>query len=45
MFRIFDAVDLYAALDPYTSMKPVVTNPKVGFAQLVDELSTGTRSE
>lgn len=37
-FRIFDCVDLYAALEPYSSMKPVVTNPKVSFAQLVEEL-------
>ena len=39
-FRIFDAVDLYAALEPYTSMKPVVANPYVSFAQLAQELST-----
>ena len=39
-FRIFDAVDLYAALEPYTSMKPVVTRPQLTFKQLVDELLT-----
>lgn len=39
VFRIFDAVDLYAALDPYTAMRPVVVNPSIGFAALVDELS------
>lgn len=38
-FRIFDAVDLYAALEPYTSMKPVVTKPSTTFAQLVEELA------
>jgi type I restriction enzyme R subunit len=38
VFRIFDAVDLYSALEPYTSMKPVVANPKIAFAALVDEL-------
>ncbi|HEX7481626.1 MAG TPA: type I restriction-modification system endonuclease [Polyangiales bacterium] len=38
VFRIFDAVDLYSALQPFTSMKPVVPNAKVGFAQLVGEL-------
>lgn len=38
-FRIFDAVDLYKALEPYTSMKPVVTNPSITFIQLVKELS------
>jgi type I restriction enzyme R subunit len=39
-FRIFDAVDLYAALEPVTAMKPVVTNPSVTFEQLVGELGT-----
>lgn len=38
-FRIFDAVDLYAALEPYTAMKPVVTNPLISFEQLVREVS------
>lgn len=37
-FRIFDAVDLYAALEPYTAMSPVVTNPNVTFAQLAQEV-------
>ncbi len=37
-FRIFDAVDLYAALEPFTSMKPVVANPSFTFAQLAEEL-------
>jgi type I restriction enzyme R subunit len=39
LFRIFDAVDLYAALEPHSSMKPVVPDPKITFAQLVTELS------
>lgn len=39
-FRIYDAVDLYAALEPYTAMKPVVTRPNITFEQLVDELLT-----
>lgn len=38
-FRIFDAVDIYSALGPYTSMKPVVANPSITFIQLVKELS------
>ncbi|MDH5671160.1 MAG: type I restriction-modification system endonuclease [Myxococcales bacterium] len=38
VFRIFDAVDLYSALDAYTAMKPVVVNPTIGFAALIDEL-------
>lgn len=38
VFRIFDAVDLYAALEPFTSMKPVVVNPVFTFTQLAEEL-------
>ncbi len=37
-FRIFDAVRLYEALEPFSSMKPVVTRPKIPFAQLAQEL-------
>lgn len=37
-FRIFDAVDLYAALEGYSTMKPVVQNPSVTFTQLLNEL-------
>jgi type I restriction enzyme, R subunit len=39
-FRIYDAVDLYAALEPFTSMKPVAANPTFTFAQLLDEVLT-----
>jgi type I restriction enzyme R subunit len=42
MFRIFDCVNLYAALEPYSSMKPVVVNPTITFKQLIKELSTVT---
>jgi type I restriction enzyme, R subunit len=38
LFKIFDAVDLYSALEPYSTMKPVVVNPKITFVQLVEEL-------
>ncbi|MBS0366350.1 MAG: type I restriction-modification system endonuclease [Proteobacteria bacterium] len=38
VFRIFDAVDLYAGLEPVNSMKPVVQNPAIGFAQLAKEI-------
>jgi type I restriction enzyme R subunit len=41
-FMVYDAVDLYSALEPYTSMKPVVTQPNITFGQLVTELSTVT---
>lgn len=37
-FRIYDAVDLYAALEPFSSMKPVVVNPYFTVADLVKEL-------
>ena len=43
-FMIYDAVDLYAALEPYTSMKPVVTRPDILFKQLVHELSYLSKS-
>jgi type I restriction enzyme R subunit len=39
-FRIYDAVDLYAALEDYTTMKPVVKRPNLSFVQLVEELTT-----
>ncbi|WP_375761203.1 type I restriction-modification system endonuclease [Corallococcus exercitus] len=38
VFRIFDAVDLYAALERFTSMKPVVVNPSFTFVQLAQEV-------
>lgn len=38
-FRIFDFVDIYSALAPFTDMKPVVQNVSVTFQQLVRELS------
>lgn len=37
-FEIYDAVGVYEALLPVTSMKPVVVNPKTTFAQLIDGL-------
>ncbi|KUO59703.1 MAG: type I restriction endonuclease subunit R [Gracilibacter sp. BRH_c7a] len=37
-FNIYDPVGLYEALKPVTNMKPVVANPSVDFATLVDEL-------
>ena len=37
-FRIFDAVDLYAALEDHTTMKPVVVRPAFSFAQLAEEI-------
>lgn len=37
-FEIFDAVGVYEALEPVSSMKPVVVNPTVTFEQLIDGL-------
>nr|WP_287411912.1 type I restriction-modification system endonuclease [Pseudodesulfovibrio sp.] len=37
-FRIFDAVDLYSALQSYSDMKPVVSNVKTSFGELLHEL-------
>jgi type I restriction enzyme R subunit len=44
-FRIFDAVDLYAAVKDVTDMKPVVVNPFVTFEQLVKELIDSKEEE
>ncbi|WP_166831858.1 type I restriction-modification system endonuclease [Thalassoroseus pseudoceratinae] len=41
-FRIFDAVNLYEALQEVSDMKPVVTRVSVSFEQLVQELQTVT---
>ena len=41
-FRIFDAVGLYKAIENFSTMKPVVVNPKISFGQLVDELEAVT---
>ncbi|MBN2161650.1 MAG: type I restriction-modification system endonuclease [Pontiellaceae bacterium] len=37
-FKIYDPVDLYAALDEVSTMKPLVKNPNISLEQLVDEL-------
>lgn len=38
-FRIFDAVDLYAALHDYSDMKPVVSDAQTTFATLLEGLT------
>lgn len=38
-FEIYDAVGVYEALEPVSSMKPVAVNPKVTFDELIDSLS------
>ncbi|MEO1353446.1 MAG: type I restriction-modification enzyme R subunit C-terminal domain-containing protein, partial [Cyanobacteria bacterium J06635_15] len=42
VFRIFDAVGLYRAIENFSTMKPVVVSPKISFSQLVDELEAVT---
>lgn len=42
---MFDAVDLYAALEPYSAMKPVVVQPNIRFAQLSQELAAAPTAE
>lgn len=39
-FRIYDAVDLYKALQSYSDMRPVVVRPDIPFAQLAQEILT-----
>ena len=38
VFRIFDAVRIYEALQDYTQMKPVTVDPKASFIDLAEEL-------
>jgi type I restriction enzyme R subunit len=45
VFRIFDAVRLYEALQDYTEMQPVVQNPRITFSQLVGELQAVKNGE
>jgi type I restriction enzyme, R subunit len=39
-FRVFDAVQIYEALQDITAMQPVVVNPSLSFSQLIAELAT-----
>jgi type I restriction enzyme, R subunit len=39
VFRIYDPVDIYAALQDVNTMKPLVTDPNITLEQLVDELT------
>jgi type I restriction enzyme, R subunit len=45
VFRIFDAVDLYSALEAVSTMKPVVSDPRVSFAQIIEELGRASADE
>jgi type I restriction enzyme R subunit len=42
VFKIYDPVDLYAALQEVNTMKPLVKNPNVTMEQLLDELNNPT---
>lgn len=39
-FRVFDAVQIFEALQGMTAMQPVVVNPSIGFTQLAEELAS-----
>jgi type I restriction enzyme R subunit len=39
VFKIYDPVDLYAALQAVNTMQPLVKDPKVTLEQLLDELN------
>ena len=39
VFRIYDPVDLFAALEDVNTMKPLVKDPNIKLEQLVDELT------
>jgi type I restriction enzyme R subunit len=41
-FRVFDAVQIFSALQGITAMQPVVVNPSITFTQLARELATLT---
>ncbi len=45
VFKIYDAVDLYAALAPVTAMKSVVKDPAVSIGQLAGEVGSATTPE
>ncbi|MBL8815202.1 MAG: type I restriction-modification system endonuclease [Planctomyces sp.] len=44
-FRIFDAVQIYDALQNLTAMKPVVVDPNISFTQLTRELAEVTGND
>ena len=45
VFKVYDAVDLYAALAPVSTMKPVVKDPAIGITELSKELVQATTPE
>lgn len=45
VFRIYDPVDIYAALEGVSTMKPLVKNPNITIEQLIDDLTDEKRLE
>ena len=45
VFRIYDPVDIYAALSDVNTMKPLVKDPNITMEQLVDELTQPDKLE
>jgi len=45
VFRIYDPVDIYAALADVNTMKPLVKDPKITLEQLVDEITNPEQLE
>ncbi|MDX1302048.1 type I restriction-modification system endonuclease [Photobacterium sp.] len=45
VFKIYDPVDLYSALEAVNTMKPIVKDPNITLEQLVDEISDDTYLE
>jgi len=45
VFRIYDPVDIYAALQDVNTMKPLVKDPNITLEQLVDELTDDDKLE
>ncbi len=45
VFRIYDPVDIYAALQDVNTMKPLVRDPNITLEQLVDELTDENQLE
>ena len=45
MFKIYDAVRIYEAIQNLTAMKPVVVNPDISFTQLAEEITTVSDEE
>ena len=45
VFRIYDPVDIYAALENVNTMKPLVKDPNITIEQLVDELADPNKRE